>query len=97
MVSIRKTENFVRWFEELRDVRGRARIQARLDRLAESGHFGDAKPVGEGVSELRIDCGPGYRVYLTRRGREWIILLCGGNKSTQSADIKTAHRLARGL
>jgi putative addiction module killer protein len=80
----------------LRDLRARARIQARIERLI-SGNPGDVEPVGEGVSELRIDYGPGYRVYFKQRGRELIILLAGGSKATQSADIKTALRLAREL
>jgi putative addiction module killer protein len=96
MVEIRKTVVFVRWINGLRDLQGRARIQARIERLA-AGNPGDVKPVGEGVSELRIDHGPGYRVYFIRRGRALIILLAGGNKSTQASDIKTALRLARGL
>jgi putative addiction module killer protein len=71
-------------------------VQVRIERLA-SGHSGDAKPVGEGVSELRIDCGPGYRVYFTRRASAVVILLAGGDKRTQSVDIKTAVRLAKNL
>lgn len=74
----------------------RARILVRIERLA-AGNPGDMKPVGEGVSELRIDFGPGYRVYFTKRGREVVILLAGGDKSTQATDIKTALRLARNL
>jgi putative addiction module killer protein len=74
----------------------RARILVRIERLA-AGNPGDVKPVGEGVSELRIDFGPGYRVYFTKRGREVVILLAGGDKSTQATDIKTALRLARNL
>jgi putative addiction module killer protein len=96
MVEIRKTEVFARRLDGLRDIRARARIQVRIERLA-SGHFGDVKPVGEGVSELRIDCGPGYRVYLTRRVSAVVILLVGGDKRTQAADIRTAVRLARNL
>lgn len=96
MIEIHKTEQFAQWIDELRDLAARARIQVRIERLA-SGNPGDAKPVGEGVSELRIDCGPGYRVYFTMRGRELIVLLAGGDKSTQSTDIKTAIRLARNL
>ena len=84
------------WIDGLRDLMGRARILARIERLA-AGNPGDVKPVGEGVSELRIDCGPGYRVYFTRRGNEIVILLAGGDKSTQTTDIKTALRLARNL
>lgn len=96
MVEIRKTNVFVQWLDNLRDMRARARVQARIERLA-SGNPGDVKPVGEGVSELRIDYGPGYRVYFRKRGRELIILLAGGDKSTQTSDIKTALRLARNL
>lgn len=94
--EIRKTANFARWLDSLRDLQARARIQARIERLA-SGNPGDTKPVGEGVSELRIDHGPGYRVYFMRRGREVVVLLAGGNKRTQAADIKTALQLARNL
>lgn len=96
MLQIRKTANFAEWLDDLRDLAGRARILARIQRLA-SGNPGDVKPVGDGVSELRIDVGPGYRVYFTRRGRDVVILLAGGDKSTQGADIKTALRLARNL
>ena len=96
MVEVRKTDRFARWLDDLRDVRGRARIQARIERLA-AGNPGDVAPVGEGVSELRIDVGPGYRVYFIQRGRALIILLAGGTKRTQPADIRTALRLARGL
>ena len=96
MVELRRTERFARWPDALRDVRGRARIQARIERLA-AGNPGDVAPVGEGVSELRIDVGPGYRVYFTRRGRALIILLPGGSKHTQPADISAALQLARGL
>lgn len=96
MIEIRKTDRFARWLDELSDIRARARVQARLDRLAE-GNPGDVKPVGEGVSELRIDYGPGYRVYFRARGRTVVILLAGGTKRTQSQDIKVALRLAREL
>ena len=96
MLQIRKTETFVQWLDELRDVRARARVQVRIERLA-AGNPGDVEPVGEGVSELRIDYGPGYRVYLKKHGREVVVLLAGGDKRTQSADIKTALRLARNL
>ena len=78
------------------DARGRARIQARIERLA-AGNPGDVAPVGEGVSELRIDVDPGYRVYFTRRGRALIVLLAGGSKHTQTVDIRAALQLARGL
>ena len=96
MIEIRKTDHFVRWLDGLRDVRARAKVQARIERLA-GGNPGDVQPVGEGVSEMRIDFGPGYRVYFKRVGREIVILLAGGDKRTQSADIKTALRLARSL
>lgn len=96
MTQIRKTETFAQWLDGLRDVRARARIQVRIERLA-AGNAGDVEPVGEGVSELRIDYGPGYRVYFKKHGREVVILLAGGDKRTQSADIKTALRLARNL
>ena len=95
-VEVRRTERFARWLDALRDVRGRARIQARIERLA-AGNPGDVAPVGEGVSELRIDVGPGHRVYFTRRGRAVIILLAGGSKHTQTTDIRAALQLARGL
>ena len=96
MFQIRKTETFAQWLDGLRDVRARARVQVRVERLA-AGNAGDVEPVGEGVSELRIDYGPGYRVYFKKHGRDVVILLAGGDKRTQSADIKTALRLARNL
>jgi putative addiction module killer protein len=96
MIEIRKTEIYARWIDDLRDLQARARVQVRIERLA-AGNPGDVKPVGEGVSELRIDHGPGYRVYFTRRGSQVVILLAGGDKTTQAADIKTALQLARNL
>ncbi|MCK5687903.1 type II toxin-antitoxin system RelE/ParE family toxin [Myxococcota bacterium] len=96
MVEIRKTELYAKWLDELRDVRARARILVRVERLA-AGNPGDVKPVGEGVSELRINYGPGYRVYYKRQGQELIILLAGGDKRTQASDINTALDLARNL
>ena len=96
MIGVRKTEKYARWLDGLRDIHARARIQVRVERLA-AGNAGDVKPVGEGVSELRIDYGPGYRVYFTRRGRELVILLAGGDKTTQATDIKAALRLGRNL
>lgn len=96
MYEIRKTDTYALWLDRLSDIQARARVLARVERLA-AGNPGDAKPVGEGVSEMRIDYGPGYRVYFTKRGREVIILLAGGDKRTQAADIKTALRLARNL
>ena len=96
MFEIRKTKTFAKWLDGLRDMRARARVQVRIERLG-TGNVGDAKSVGEGVSEMRIDCGPGYRVYFTKRGSEVIVLLAGGDKRTQDADIRTALRLARSL
>ncbi len=96
MVEIRKTEKYALWLDGLSDIRARARIQVRVERLA-GGNPGDVKPVGEGVSELRIDYGPGFRVYFTKRGRKLIVLLAGGDKSTQASDIKISLRLAHNL
>ncbi len=96
MKTIYTTDVFDRWFISLRDRQAKARIQARIDR-AEMGNFGDCAPVGEGVSEMRIHYGPGYRVYFVQRGIEVVILLAGGDKSTQRKDIQTAIALARDL
>jgi putative addiction module killer protein len=96
MKEILKTDTYARWLDSLRDIHARAHVLARAERLA-TGNPGDVKPVVEGVSELRIDYGPGYRVYFTMRGRTVIILLAGGDKRTQATDIKTALRLARNL
>ena len=96
MIQIRKTKNFAKWLDGLRDIRARSRILARIERLA-TGNPGDVKPVGEGVSELRIDYGPGYRVYYKQQGKEIVILLVGGDKRTQTKDIQTALSLARNL
>ncbi len=96
MIEIRKTDVFARWLDGLRDIQARARILVRLERLA-SGNPGDVKPVGEGVSELRVNYGPGYRVYFKRQGLEVVILLAGGDKDSQTTDIKTALELARNL
>lgn len=96
MKQVFTTEHFDAWFSGLRDARARVRIQARIDR-AELGNFGDCEPVGEGVSEMRIHYGPGYRVYFTQRGLELVILLAGGDKSSQSRDIKCALQLARNV
>ena len=93
MTELKQTETFRKWWTKLKDERARGVITARLDRLA-YGHAGDVEPVGEGISELRIHYGPGYRVYFQKRGSEIILLLCGGNKSTQGKDIKAAKRLA---
>ena len=96
MINLRKTDVFAEWLDNLKDLRARARIQARIERLA-AGNAGDVQPVGAGVSELRIHYGPGYRVYFKNQGEELIILLAGGDKSSQADDIKTALRLARNL
>ena len=96
MVEMSKTAAFAKWLESLGDVQARARIQAKIERLA-YGNPGDVTPVGEGVSELRIAYGPGYRVYFKQQGRNVIILLGGGTKNSQSRDIKKVLRLARNL
>jgi len=93
MIEVRKTEFFAKWFDNLKDRRAKARIQARIDRM-EIGNFGDVGPVGEGVSELRIFYGPGYRVYFTQRNSVVVILLCGGDKSSQQSDIAKAITIA---
>ena len=89
-----RSETFDKWMKGLKDKRGAARIQLRIDRLA-SGNPGDARPVGSGVSELRVDVGPGYRVYYQQHGVVLILLLCGGDKSTQKKDIEKAHEIAK--
>jgi putative addiction module killer protein len=94
--QVRKTDEFASWLDGLADSRARARVLVRIERLAR-GNPGDVKAVGASVSEMRIDYGPGYRVYFTRVGREVIVLLAGGDKRTQDADIKHAIRLARAL
>ncbi|WP_241762754.1 type II toxin-antitoxin system RelE/ParE family toxin [Aromatoleum aromaticum] len=96
MKTVLTTEFFDAWFAELRDPQAAARIKMRIGR-AELGNFGDCEPVGEGVSEMRIHYGPGYRLYFTQRGLEVVILLAGGDKSSQAKDIKTALKLAREL
>lgn len=96
MVELRKTDVFVRWIDGLSDQQARGRILARIERLA-LGNPGDVAPVGEAVSELRIHFGPGYRVYFTQSGKEIVILLAGGDKSTQAKDIKLAILLAKNL
>lgn len=96
MIDVRQTDAFVKWMAGLRDGRARAKVAARIDRLA-LGNLGDVAPVGEGISELRIHYGPGYRVYFARRGNALILLLCGGDKGTQARDIKAAKALAADL
>jgi len=94
--DIHKTSQFALWIDRLHDPQARSRIQARIERLA-AGNAGDVRPVGAGVSELRIDHGPGYRVYFTTRGRFVIVLLAGGDKRSQAADIDVAQHLAKNL
>ncbi len=96
MLQIRKTDVYAEWIDNLRDQQARARILVRVERLA-AGNPGDVKPVGSGVSELRIHFGPGYRVYFTQRGQDIVILLADGDKSSQSNDIQTALQLATNL
>jgi putative addiction module killer protein len=96
MLDIRQTGVFTAWLRGLRDKQSKARVIVRIDRLS-LGLPGDVKPVGEGVSELRIDYGPGYRVYFVRRGTELVVLLAGGDKRTQDRDIRVALELARSL
>ena len=96
MLEIRETTTFARWFSRLRDRRAQQIIDARIARLA-AGNPGDVRPVGEGVSELRISYGPGYRVYYVPQGQNLIILLAGGDKDRQNSDIALARRLARAL
>jgi putative addiction module killer protein len=96
MIEILQTETYLQWFDSLRDRQARVRIDIRIRRLS-AGNPGDVKPVGKGVSELRIDYGPGYRVYFVQRGDEIIVLLAGGDKRSQDQDIQTAIALAEGL
>ena len=96
VIEIQRTEVFERWLRRLRDRHGRRRITDRIQRLS-SGNYGDVRPVGGGVSELRIHYGPGYRVYFTQRGEFVVVLLAGGDKDSQRRDIRTAQDLAREL
>jgi putative addiction module killer protein len=96
VIVVRQSEAFRNWLSRLKDSRAKAKIAARIGRIR-AGNFGDSKGVGEGVNELRINSGPGYRVYFTRRGDEIVILLCGGDKSTQAADIVSARAMAKEL
>ena len=93
MLEIRQTVDFERWLNRLRDRTGRAKILVRIRRLA-FGNPGDVRPVGNGISEMRIDHGPGYRVYFAQRGAVLVLILCGGDKSTQERDIKRAKEIA---
>jgi len=96
MFEVKRTDTFDRWLKGLKDSKGRTKIQARIDRLA-NGNPGDVGPIGEGLSELRIDFGPGYRVYYARTGKTLYLLLCGGDKGSQDADIKNAHTMWKEL
>jgi len=96
VIEIRQTDVYARWFDRLRDRQAKSRILVRIRRLS-LGNIGDAHSVGDGVSELRIDCGPGYRIYFARQGQTLVVLLAGGAKSSQKRDIERAKELARGL
>ena len=96
MIEIRQTDEYSRWFDRLKDRQARFRVLARIRRLS-LGNPGDLEPVGEGVSEMRIDYGPGYRVYFKQTGTTLVVLLAGGDKRTQTRDIEKAKELARGL
>jgi putative addiction module killer protein len=95
-MDVRKTDVFSRWLDRLTDVRGRARILVPIERLA-TGNPGDVKPMSQGVSDIRVDFGPGYRIYYKQQGKTVIILLAGGDKTTQARDIETALKLAWNL
>lgn len=96
MIEVRQTAAFRKWFAKLRDIRAQAQIVRRIER-AQAGNLGDVKALGDGVSEMRVHYGAGYRLYLSRRGERLVILLCGGDKSSQSADVRTAKAMAREL
>ncbi len=93
-MDVRQTRHFRDWFDALRDIRAKAQVARRIER-AQAGNLGDVTPVGDGVSEMRVHYGPGYRVYFVRRRAEIIILLCGGNKRSQARDIETARKMAK--
>lgn len=95
-MEIKRTSQFASWIDSLKDVVGRARILARIRRLGD-GNPGDHRNLSDGISELRVDVGPGYRVYYTQRGKQWVILLVGGDKGSQQRDIEKAKELAGGL
>jgi putative addiction module killer protein len=95
MIEVIQSETFARWLGKLKDRAAVMRINARIRRLTETGHFGDAKPVREGIREMRIDYGPGYRLYFLQSGPVLVVLLAGGDKGTQDADIKRAIEIAR--
>ena len=95
MVEVLQSDTFARWIAKLQDRRAVARVNARIRRLTESGNFGDTKPLRHGVSEMRIDYGPGYRIYFMQQGAVLVVLLAGGDKSTQAADIERAIKIAK--
>jgi len=95
MLEIRKSDTYEQWFRKLKDRQAQVRINARIRRVEESGNFGDVKAAREGVSEMRIDYGPGYRIYFMLRGAMLVVLLAGGDKRTQDADIKAAINIAK--
>lgn len=94
MIEVRRTNVYDKWIKELRDLDARSRVNVRVRRLS-LGNPGDVRPVGEGVSEMRINYGPGYRVYYVQRGDMFVLLLCGGDKASQSSDIERAKQMAR--
>jgi len=96
MPAIKRTDEFSGWLRDLRDIRARAKVISRIERLS-LGNPGDVAPVGDGISEMRINFGPGYRVYYVQRGEEIVVLLCGGDKSSQDSDIRAAKKLANEL
>lgn len=96
MIEVRQTDVFAKWFKGLRDIRAKAQIIRRIDR-ATAGNLGEVRSIEDGVSEMKIDYGPGYRLYFTRRGLEGVILLCGGDKGSQDRDIREAKKLAKDL
>ena len=90
VLELKRTDEFAKWLKKLRDADAKSRINLRIRRIALTGNLGDCKPVGEGVHELRVDCGPGYRLYFARRGSELILLLIGGDKGSQQRDVEKA-------
>jgi putative addiction module killer protein len=95
MLEIVKSDTYEQWFRKLKDRQAQVRINARILRVQQSGHFGDVKQARDGVSKIRIDHGPGYRIYFMQRGSVVVVLLAGGDKSSQDADIRTAIKIAK--
>jgi len=96
MITVDKTDVFIRWLKKLKDRRAKILIASHIDRI-ECGNFGKVEPVGDGVYEKKINYGPGYRLYYCKKGDDWIVLLCGGDKSNQQSDIDQAKELKKGL